>query len=208
MQTSAWARRARPSQARRPDGSYPALSLLVAAVVAVGVSVALASAAASLPSRSFLQASGPRRQALAASVVGGLTAASSQVEPAMAKEDLKALWKELKESRNALVPLPKLLGEQEWDKVRTVLGFPPVALLWQLGPSRNTLKKLGTELGDVDMLETMENIQDNLSKVDNIAYDNSFVYTQPGAGKFNIKEPQEVLQETIKKLDQLLASAA
>lgn len=40
---------------------------------------------------------------------------------------------ELKECRIKLEPIPDLLDQMEWDKVRTILKVPPVNKLWNLG---------------------------------------------------------------------------
>ena len=44
-----------------------------------------------------------------------------------------SLLEELVESKEKLAPIPQLLEEKEWDKVRTILKMPPVNKLWNLG---------------------------------------------------------------------------
>ena len=43
------------------------------------------------------------------------------------------LLEELKASEIKLQPIPDLLAQQEWDKVRSILKVPPVNKLWNLG---------------------------------------------------------------------------
>lgn len=40
---------------------------------------------------------------------------------------------ELQNSRDKLAPIPQLLEEKEWEKVRNILKTPPVNKLWNLG---------------------------------------------------------------------------
>ena len=43
------------------------------------------------------------------------------------------LLDELKASQIKMQPIPDLLAQQEWDKVRSILKVPPVNKLWNLG---------------------------------------------------------------------------
>ena len=44
----------------------------------------------------------------------------------------------------------------------------------------------------------------DLQLCDQLTYDNSFVYFQPGAGKLNIKEPQELSKKAMKQIQQAI----
>jgi hypothetical protein len=44
-----------------------------------------------------------------------------------------ALLQDLKLSKTKLEPIPDLLEQKEWDKVRSILKLPPVNKLWNLG---------------------------------------------------------------------------
>ena len=45
--------------------------------------------------------------------------------------------------------LNAMLDEEKWDSVRSVLKPPPVGNLWNLGESKNTLRKLADLRDDV-----------------------------------------------------------
>eukprot|EP00435_Cladocopium_sp_Y103_P037878 s2360_g10.t1 len=124
---------------------------------------------------------------------------------AESNEELIAL---LKKDRELLEPLPKMLKEQKWDGVRSVLKTPPVSFLWNLGLEKNTLKKLGDSLGEVEVLERMDEIASALQTTDEISYSNVYVYGQPGEGKVKIKEPILFVQTAMSKLDEVLKIVA
>ena len=60
---------------------------------------------------------------------------------------------DLKAVRTALEPLPALLDEEKWDAVRSVLKVPPVGNLWNLGDSKNQIRKLAELRDDVELFE-------------------------------------------------------
>jgi hypothetical protein len=125
-----------------------------------------------------------------------------------AEQSVEALISELREVQSKLKPLPALLDNQEWDAVRTVLKTPPVANLWNLGPSRSTIRKLAAARdNDVDMVEYVDEVAGALQLADQFTYDNVFVYTQPGNGKLKIKEPKDQLKLASKKIDEVLELA-
>ena len=107
--------------------------------------------------------------------------------------------------RTALEPLPALLDEEKWDAVRSVLKTPPVGNLWNLGESKNTLRKLADLRDDVELFELAEEVAGALQLADQYTYDNNFIYYQPGNGKVKIKEPKQQVQLASKKLGELLA---
>lgn len=44
-----------------------------------------------------------------------------------------SILEDLKASKVKLEPIPDLLEQKEWDKVRSILKVPPVNKLWNLG---------------------------------------------------------------------------
>jgi hypothetical protein len=93
------------------------------------------------------------------------------------KEELIA---DLSTSLAKLTQIPLLLQQSEWDKVRTILKTPPIAQLWNLGESQNTLVKLAKETGNFDLLELKDDLAISLQMTDQYSYDNVFIYYQPG----------------------------
>mmetsp|Transcript_105782 Transcript_105782/g.252319 ORF Transcript_105782/g.252319 Transcript_105782/m.252319 type:complete len:176 (+) Transcript_105782:72-599(+) len=138
-----------------------------------------------------------RRQVLLASVA----ALRPEAARADSNEDLIGA---IKKDRELLDRVPGLLKEQKWDSVRSVLKVPPVSLLWNLGLDKNPLKKLGDNLGDVQVLEAMDDISSALQTADEIAYSNVYVYGQPGEGKVKIEEPIIFVKTAMSKLDEVL----
>jgi hypothetical protein len=63
-------------------------------------------------------------------IVAGLTSITPFVANAA---DTGALLDELKDSKTKMDPIPELLEQQDWNKVRTILKTPPVNKLWNLG---------------------------------------------------------------------------
>jgi hypothetical protein len=62
------------------------------------------------------------------------TTASSFFVPLSAQAATpQVLLEELKECKVKLEPIPDLLEQMEWDKVRSILKVPPVNKLWNLG---------------------------------------------------------------------------
>eukprot|EP00439_Symbiodinium_sp_Y106_P080458 s660_g19.t1 len=134
-----------------------------------------------------------------------LAAGATLMQPAAASaesnDELIAL---LRQDRELLDPLPKMLKDQKWDNVRSVLKTPPVSYLWNLGLEKNTLKKLGDSLGEIQVLELMDEIASDLQVADEISYSNNYVYGQPGEGKVKIQEPIEYMKMAMSKLDEVL----
>lgn len=97
-----------------------------------------------------------------------------------AQADKSDMIDELKISRDKLAPIPQLLEDKEWEKVRNILKTPPVNKLWNLGESQNTLFNLAKESGDIDLLELKDELAISLQMCDQFTYDNAFVYYQPG----------------------------
>lgn len=56
-----------------------------------------------------------------------------QTAQAAAASSSALLIDELKECKVKLEPIPDLLEQMEWDKVRSILKVPPVNKLWNLG---------------------------------------------------------------------------
>ena len=83
--------------------------------------------------------------------------------------------------------------------MRTVLKNPPVGLLWNLGESKNTLRKLALGAGDPELVELADDVAGALQLCDQYTYDNNFIYFQPGNGKVKIKEPKLALAEARRK---------
>ncbi|CAE7785298.1 Ift52 [Symbiodinium sp. CCMP2456] len=130
--------------------------------------------------------------------------ASEQQPTAVSAESNDELIALLRQDRELLDPLPKMLKDQKWDNVRAVLKTPPVSYLWNLGLEKNTLKKLGDNLGEIQVLELMDEIASDLQVTDEISYSNNYVYGQPGEGKVKVQEPIEYIKMAMSKLDEVL----
>jgi len=87
-----------------------------------------------------------------------------------------------------------------------VLKPPPVGNLWNLGDSKNSIRKLADLRGDVELFELADDVGIALQLADQYTYDNTFIKFQPGSGKVLIKEPKAQLKVAAAKLDQILAS--
>lgn len=78
-------------------------------------------------------------------VAAGTTAATllgpSVQQPAFAAAPA-TLVEELKSSKIKMEPIPELLEQKEWDKVRSILKLPPVNKLWNLGDVSVTMKSV------------------------------------------------------------------
>lgn len=160
----------------------------------------LVSAAAFTPptSSSVLDSALSRRSVLLSPLVlspliaSPLAAAAADTEADILKEILAA--------KDALDPLPGLLEEEKWDAVRSVLKTPPVAGFWNLGDSKNGIRKLAELRDDVELFELADDVASALQLADQYTYDNNFIYYQPGNGKVKIKEPKQQVQVAQKKL--------
>lgn len=172
-------------------------------IMAMIFSLALVSSAAafSLPTDSAGAIS--RRSILAAPfIVAPILLPSAAHAADAAKEAV--LLDELKAIRKALEPLPALLDEEKWDNVRSVLKVPPTANLWNLGESKNTLRKLAELREEFEIFELADDVAGALQLADQFTYDNTFIYTQPGNGKVKIKEPKQQVQLASQKLGEFL----
>ena len=143
------------------------------------------------------------RRLFGARVVSAGALLGGFARPSSAADDAGAL-KELRDSYSKLEPLAGLLDNQEWDNVRTVLKNPPVGLLWNLGESKNTLRKLALGAGDPELVELADDVAGALQLCDQYTYDNNFIYFQPGNGKVKIKEPKLALAEARRKLQEAI----
>lgn len=129
---------------------------------------------------------------------------SSQNPAARAASAIDTALGELEDSKVKLSEVPDLLQQQEWDKVRTILKTPPVNKLWNLGDSQNIVLQLAKETGNVELFEMKDDLALDLQMTDQLTYDNVFVYFQPGSGKVKIKEPQQMANKAISKLQQII----
>jgi hypothetical protein len=145
----------------------------------------------------------PRRSILAAPFIVAPILLPSAAHAADAAKEA-ALLDELKAIRKALEPLPALLDEEKWDNVRSVLKVPPTANLWNLGESKNTLRKLAELREEFEIFELADDVAGALQLADQFTYDNTFIYTQPGNGKVKIKEPKQQVQLASQKLGEFL----
>ncbi|CAE8600286.1 unnamed protein product, partial [Polarella glacialis] len=140
--------------------------------------------------------------ALAAALSG--VAVSALPLPALAVESKAELTEILRKDRALLATLPGLLQAQEWEAVRQVLKAPPVNYLWNLGESKNTVKKVGEVTDDASYFDLAEELSGALQLCDQFTYDNVFIPFQPGNGKVKIKEPTEQVTTAIATLDGVL----
>lgn len=123
-----------------------------------------------------------------------------------AADDEKALVAELKDCAERLKPINAMLDKEQWDTARTILKSPPVANLWNLGNSKNTIRKLAAvRNNDVELIEYVESVASALQLADQFIYDNTFVYEQPGNGKFYTKEPKASVKTAMKLLNEMIA---
>ena len=142
-----------------------------------------------------------RRNFIQTSVTMGTLASFPVQAPAI---DKKSVVDVLTESKVKLEPIPDLLQQQEWEKVRQILKNPPVNRLWNLGDSQNPLISFAKESGDIELFELKDDLAYSLQLCDQLTYDNVFVYYQPGSGKFKIKEPQDLARKAAKQIDDIL----
>jgi len=141
------------------------LTLLLATHQATGLSLG--------SRRSFLDAS--TRAAAAAGVLGGGIVSSSP-DPARAagggggSGDFASLLGQVRQARDQLKPIPKLIEDGKWDSVRAVLLEPPLADCWAK-TNRPLLAKYAEALGDkggdeLEALEAKEEILNHLRYLD------------------------------------------
>lgn len=131
--------------------------------------------------------------------------AANAAEPSSTTKE--ALLTDLQTSLTKITPIPDLLQNSEWDKVRTILKTPPVNQLWNLGESQNTLVKLAKETGEFELVEMKDELAISLQMTDQYSYDNVFIYYQPGNGKVKVKEPLEMAKKAIVQLKEAIEVA-
>eukprot|EP00629_Pelagomonadales_sp_RCC1024_P016482 CAMPEP_0119269782 /NCGR_PEP_ID=MMETSP1329-20130426/7046_1 /TAXON_ID=114041 /ORGANISM="Genus nov. species nov., Strain RCC1024" /LENGTH=163 /DNA_ID=CAMNT_0007269783 /DNA_START=156 /DNA_END=647 /DNA_ORIENTATION=- len=139
-----------------------------------------------------------RRSAIAAVGSVGVTTAMAPPARASVKSDAETVLA-------SLAPIPGYIDEAKWDGVRTVLKTSPVVELWNLGNSKNWLRKSALDAGDPDLIELTEDLSSALQLTDQYVYDNNFIYFQPGNGKLKTKEPKDQISIAQKKLKQIIA---
>mmetsp|Transcript_5303 Transcript_5303/g.17653 ORF Transcript_5303/g.17653 Transcript_5303/m.17653 type:complete len:176 (-) Transcript_5303:252-779(-) len=162
-----------------------------------------------IPAVSALATPQPPASSRRAVLVSGMATAALGVQhplAARAAVDEQALLAEIKAVRSALDPLPALLDEEKWDAVRSVLKVPPVGNLWNLGESKNSIRKLADLRDDVELFELADEVAGALQLADQYTYDNVFIPFQPGNGKVKIKEPKQQVKIAKQKLDEVLSS--
>ncbi|CAK0857208.1 unnamed protein product, partial [Prorocentrum cordatum] len=199
-------REVRAAPGRGPGGRRPA------AARGLRLAAALAAAALCLAGRgaraawSLGPAAAGRRQVAGAAAAGLLTAVgtSGAALAASPPADWAPSAATLQTQRDKLVGLPGKLREEKWDDVRTTLKSLPVGLLWNLGDKKNTVRILGLEAGDDELMELSEEISSSLQLADQFTYDNAFVKFQPGNGKVRLDEPIEMIETAMKKLDKAI----
>jgi len=119
----------------------------------------------------------------------------------------QALLADLEASRLKLDGVPKLLQNQEWDAVRSILKTPPVNYLWNMGDSRNPVLALAKATETFELVELKDEIAISLQMCDQLAYDNVFLPFQPGNGKIKIKEPVDLAMKAMKQIDEAIQMA-
>lgn len=153
-----------------------------------------------------------RRSFLLSTITTAAAASSIAIIPFQpanaAEESRESLLAELNESLAKVQTIPPMLENAEWDKVRTVLKTPPVNQLWNLGETKNTLVKLAKETGDFDLMEMKDELAISLQMTDQYAYDNNFIYYQPGNGKLKTKEPLQMANKAISQLKEAVDAAS
>jgi hypothetical protein len=64
--------------------------------------------------------------------------------------------------------------------------------------------RLAKETGNVDLFELKDDVAYGLQMCDQLSYDNAFVYFQPGSGKINIREPQQLARNAMHQIQQAI----
>lgn len=155
----------------------------------------------------FGQASAGGVAAIVAAVATTTTTTVAFPQAALAEGTIEYVT-ELQTSLEKLQPIPKMLEEQKWDEVRTILKTPPVNKLWNLGDSQNTVLKLVKETGNVELFEIKDDLAYSLQICDQLTYANNFIYYQPGNGKLKIKEPIEAINNALRQLDSIIKESS
>jgi len=93
--------------------------------------------------------------------------------------NLPALSAQLKEARDQLEPIPKLIKEEKWDTIRNILVTPPLSDCWSKTSKllQQYAAAIGDELPDGDELAALELKEDasyHLRFLDMAVYNNVF----------------------------------
>jgi len=135
------------------------------------------------------------------------------------------LLKDLATAQAKLAELPRLVGDQQWDPIRSELRQPAINALWNTMDSGNTLRKLAKSRGDPEIIEAAETVAQTLRDVDQIVYSNAFSMEGKmagaglrttgdgvggkaqggGGGQYRIKEPQELLRAAARSIDDVIS---
>lgn len=63
---------------------------------------------------------------------------------------------------------------------------------------------MAKESGNIELFELKDDLALTLQLCDQYTYNNAFVYFQPGNGKYNIKEPQQLAKKAMKQLEEII----
>ena len=97
----------------------------------------------------------------------GFVRAAAAAAPARAAALSEAdLIDEIKSARTGLVALPKMVGDQQWDPVRSELRRPAVAALWNVKESANSIRQLAALRGDPELIDAADDVSRQLFDVD------------------------------------------
>ena len=154
----------------------------------------------------------------------GFVIAAAAAAPARAAALSEAdLIDEIKSARTGLVALPKMVGDQQWDPVRSELRRPAVAALWNVKESANSIRQLAALRGDPELIDAADDVSRQLFDVDQIVYSNMFSMegkmagaglrqdggavgrAGEGGGKYRVKEPQDLVRAAVRSIDGILA---
>lgn len=58
--------------------------------------------------------------------------------------------------------------------------------------------------GSIELLELKDDLALTLQLCDQYTYNNAFVYFQPGNGKYNIKEPQQLARKAMQQIQEIV----
>lgn len=81
--------------------------------------------------------------------------------------------------------------------------IPPTHPL-NLQKSQNTVVQLAKSAGSIELLELKDDLALTLQLCDQYTYNNAFVYFQPGNGKYNIKEPQQLARKAMQQIQEIV----
>jgi len=127
----------------------------------------------------------------------------SQAFAAGAAPSLTEVTTFLKESREVVATIPKLLQAEKWDEVRTILKLK-CGRLFAMGEAQNPVVQFAKSADEPELFELAEELGTALQLCDQFTYDNVFIYFQPGAGKVDIKNPTKQAETAVAKLGEIL----